>query len=79
MDSQLGRLFKELSAGELRNTLVIVTADHGEHFESAVWFDMRTACTRPWSACSLVIRFDGAVPRGARLVPVSLRDIGKTI
>src|SRR5262249_40247403 len=33
LDEQLGRLFDELErCGRLENTLVIVTADHGEHF-----------------------------------------------
>jgi arylsulfatase A-like enzyme len=34
LDEQLGRLFQELrKQGLLENTLVIVTSDHGEHFE----------------------------------------------
>ena len=34
LDEQIGRLFDELrSRGLLENTLVIVTSDHGEHFQ----------------------------------------------
>ncbi len=81
MDSQLGRLFKELeSRGDLKNTLVIVSADHGEHFGERGLIRHANSVYTPLVHVPLVLRFDGKVPAGQRVEkPVSLRDIGKTI
>lgn len=81
MDSQLGRMFRELEkAGDLRNTLVIVTADHGEHFGERGLIRHANSVYTALVHVPLVVRFDGKVPAGRRLdVPVSLRDLGKTI
>ncbi|MFN8574362.1 MAG: sulfatase [Gemmatimonadaceae bacterium] len=81
MDSQLGRLFRELeSRGDLKNTVVIVTADHGEHFGERGLIRHANSVYTPLVHVPLVIRFDGTVPAEQRVErPVSLRDIGKTI
>ncbi|MEP7344201.1 MAG: sulfatase-like hydrolase/transferase [Gemmatimonadaceae bacterium] len=81
MDYHLGRLFKELERdGALKNTLVIVAADHGEQFGER---GLRNHANSVYTALvhvPLVIRFDGHVPAGQRIdTPVSLRDIGRTV
>jgi arylsulfatase A-like enzyme len=81
MDGELGRLFGALrDKGELSNTIVIVTSDHGEHFGER---GLRLHGNSLYSAVvrvPLSIRYDGHVPAGRRIdTAVSLRDVGRTI
>jgi arylsulfatase A-like enzyme len=83
IDEQLGRLFRELDRrGVLDETLVIVTADHGEHFGEHELFGHGGSLYAPEVHVPLLIAGPGArpVPSGAR-VPgtVSLRDLPATI
>ncbi len=81
MDHHLGRLFKSLEAsGALRNTVVIVAADHGEQFGERGLKNHANSVYTALVHVPLVVRFDGRVPAGTRVaMPVSLRDLGRTI
>lgn len=81
IDEQLGRIFAVLDrSGALRNTIVVVASDHGEHFGER---GLRRHANSVYTALvhvPLVIRFDGRVPEGQRIsLPVSLRDLGRTM
>ncbi|MEO6446671.1 MAG: sulfatase [Gemmatimonadaceae bacterium] len=81
MDAQVGRLLEGLKhKGLLDNTLVLITADHGELFgehgltghHSNLYFDVLHV--------PLILHFPGRVPPGIRISrPVSLRDLAATI
>jgi arylsulfatase A-like enzyme len=81
LDQQLGRLFTELGRrGELDNTIVIVTADHGEQFGERGMSGHGNTLYFALLHVPLIIRFDGHVPVSRRVrEAVSLRDIGATI
>lgn len=81
LDEQLGRLFQTLEAsGALRNTLVIITADHGEHFGERSMHGHFNSIYAPLLHVPLIVRLDGRVPAGVRVAgEVSLRDLGATI
>ncbi len=81
LDDQLGRLFDELGRrGDLGETLVIVTADHGEHFGEHGLYGHASSLYDQEVRVPLVI----VPPRGGtagRVVDraVSLRDIPATV
>ncbi|HZM27011.1 MAG TPA: sulfatase-like hydrolase/transferase [Gemmatimonadales bacterium] len=81
LDSQLGRLFDELERRELLdNTIVIVTADHGDEFAEHGVVDHGSTLYRFALQVPLVIRFPGKVPAGRRVPePVSLRNLAATV
>lgn len=81
LDQHLGRLIANLEAqGALRNTLVIVTADHGEHFGERNQMGHFNSIYAPLLWVPLIMRFDGRIPAGQRVAgEVSLRDLGATI
>jgi arylsulfatase A-like enzyme len=81
LDSQLGRLFRELDRrGLLDNTLVIVVADHGEEFaEHGVVNHGNTLYHRSLHV-PLIVRFPGRVPQGRRVTQrASLRNLAATV
>jgi arylsulfatase A-like enzyme len=80
LDHQLGRLLDALSSqGLLDNTLVIITADHGESFSDHRVFGHGTALYLDQTSVPLVILSPDA-PAGRTLThPVSLRDLPATI
>jgi arylsulfatase A-like enzyme len=80
-DHQLARLLEDLDRrGLLRNTLVVVTADHGEVFGVHGLFDHANALYFPLIHVPLVFAWPGYVPAGARVAqPVSTKDIAATI
>jgi arylsulfatase A-like enzyme len=80
-DDQLGRLLRELDRrGLLRNTLVVVTSDHGEAFGVHGLLDHGNALYFPLIHVPLVLAWPGHVPAGVRVArPVSTKDIGATI
>jgi arylsulfatase A-like enzyme len=81
LDEQLGRLFDELRGrGLLENTLVILTSDHGEHFQERGFSGHGMSVYRREIHVPLLI----FPPRGStdrRIVaePVSLRDLPATV
>ena len=83
LDRQLGRLFADLEhRGLLRETLVVVTADHGEHFGEQRLFGHGCSLYLPELHVPLLIfPPDAGTQAAGRVVsePVSLRDLAATI
>jgi len=81
LDQELGRLFTELGRrGELDNTVVIVTSDHGEQFGERGMEGHGNSLYFALLHVPMIIRFDGHLPAGRRVREVvSLRDVGATI
>jgi arylsulfatase A-like enzyme len=81
LDSQLGHLFRELDRrGRLNNTLVIVTADHGDEFAEHGFVDHGNTLYRLSVQVPLVVWFPGRVPPGRRVAqPISLRNLAATV
>jgi arylsulfatase A-like enzyme len=81
LDDQLGRLFRELELRRrLENTIVIVTADHGEHFgEHGVYGHASSLYDQEIRVPLLIVAPDGQ--SAGRIVDrsVSLREIPATI
>ena len=81
LDVQLRALFRELGARDLlKNTMVIVTADHGEEFNEHGLMNHGSSLYFPSVHVPLLVVQPGVVP--AALVirdPVTLRDIPATI
>jgi arylsulfatase A-like enzyme len=81
LDDQVGRLFSELDAkGLLENTLVVVTADHGELLGERGEFGHGQSLHHEVANVPLVVVAPRRVPSG-RIVPmpVSLRDLPATV
>jgi arylsulfatase A-like enzyme len=84
LDAQLGRLFAELERrGVLDETLVVVTADHGEHFGEQRLFGHGCSLYSPELHVPLLIlppqsRSPGVAGRVVT-APVSLRNLAATI
>jgi arylsulfatase A-like enzyme len=81
LDRRLGALLDELQArGALDDTLVIVTADHGEHLGDHLLFFHGCSLYRQLVEVPLVIVDPRGVPPSRVVVePVSLRDIPATV
>jgi arylsulfatase A-like enzyme len=81
LDRRLGILLDELGRrGVLENTLVIVTADHGEHLGDHRLFFHGCSLYRQLVQVPLVIVDPKGVPAGRVVVePLSLRDIPATV
>lgn len=80
-DAHMGRMFSELAdMGQLDNTIVVVTSDHGELFgEHGLDHHSNSLYTQVLHV-PLVIRFPERVPAGFRVSkPVTLRDVPATI
>lgn len=81
VDDRFGRLLHELERrGQLRNTLVIVTSDHGEEFgEHGVFRHGNSLYDRSLHV-PLLMSLAGRIPEGRRISTwVSTRDIGATV
>ncbi|MFN7945636.1 MAG: sulfatase-like hydrolase/transferase [Blastocatellia bacterium] len=81
LDDQLGRLFDELARRDLlRNTLVIITSDHGEAFGEHGHYGHADNLYLPLLHVPLLVIAPGRVPAGLRInAPVTLRDLPATI
>ncbi len=81
LDRQLGLLLEDLKArGHLEKTLVIVTADHGEHLGDHLLFFHGCSLYRQLVHVPLVIVQPATVPTGQVIAePVSLRDLPATV
>ncbi|HEX7069484.1 MAG TPA: sulfatase [Rhodothermales bacterium] len=82
LDDRLGRLFDELEEdGVLDNTIVIITADHGEHFgEHGLLLHTGSLYEPLLRVPLLVFAPNGLVPAGTRISQfVSLRDLAATV
>lgn len=81
LDDQLGRLFDELARRRiLDDTVVIVTADHGEHLGEQQLYGHGCSLYRSELHVPLLVLAPGTAPRGEAVAePVSLRDIPATV
>jgi arylsulfatase A-like enzyme len=81
LDDRVGRLLADLERRKLlENTLVIVTADHGEQFGEHGLVDHGNSLYRPLLHVPLVVSFPGRAPSGKIVeAPVTLRDLPSTI
>ena len=81
LDAVTHRLLQDLeSTGRLRNTLVIVTSDHGEEFGEHGQFGHGNSLYLQSLHVPLIMAFPDRLPRGARVrQTVSLRDLPATI
>ena len=81
LDAHVGRLLDELRRrGELDNTIIVVTSDHGEHFGDHGLFLHGNSLYEPLIHVPLVVVWPGKVPAGQRVpAPVSLRGLPNTI
>ncbi len=81
LDQALGELIDELQRqGKLDNTMLIVTADHGEQFGEHGKFRHGASLYEPEIHVPLLVRFPSRAPRGVVIAkPVSLRDVASTI
>ena len=78
-DNEVGRVFDHMAArGALRNTLVVVTSDHGEEFlEHGSWEHQKTLYEEVIRV-PLIVRGPGVAVR-REPAPVSLLDVAPTI
>jgi arylsulfatase A-like enzyme len=74
---QIGALFHELERRDLLdNTLVIITADHGEAFGEHGHYAHGDNLCLTLLRVPLLIAFSGRAPSGERIAsPVSMRDL----
>ncbi len=81
LDHELGRLFAELGRhGLLQNTVVVITADHGEEFGEHGVFDHGNSLYRPSVEVPLLIVYPPRVPAAVTVNrAVSLRDVAATL
>lgn len=81
LDEQIGALLDELQRrGQLQNTLVIVTADHGETFGEHGHFTHGDNLYLPVLHVPLLMVYPKRFPAGVKISsPVSLRDLPATV
>lgn len=81
LDEQLGRLLDELEQrGHLDNTLVLVTADHGEHFGEHDLYGHASSLYDQEIHVPLLALLPGRAHAGRSIAdPVSLRDLPATV
>ena len=81
LDRELGRMFGELTRrGALDNTIVVITADHGEQFGEHKMSGHGNSLYMQLLRVPLIVRFDRGIPAGTRTTDIiSLRDIGATL
>lgn len=80
-DESVGRLLDELTArGRLENTVVIVTADHGEEFGEHGRFGHGSSLSWTLLHVPLLVSFPGRIPSRLTIAaPVSLVNVAATI
>jgi len=81
VDARLGALWSELERrGLARNTLLIITSDHGHSWGEAGVYGHRTSLRREQLHVPLVFYWPGRVPGGIRVpAPVSQVDVPSTV
>jgi len=81
MDDALRRLLDNLQrSGKLENTIVVVTADHGEQFGEHGLVNHGNSLYMPLLHVPLVIYAPGRIPGGVRVTSwISTRDIAATL
>lgn len=81
LDGQIDSLLGELARrGRLDNTIVVLTADHGEHFGEHGLIQHGNSLYLPLLHVPLVVWGPGKVPAGLRIgAPTSLRHLAATL
>ncbi len=82
LDGQIGRLYDELDRrGLLRDTILVVTADHGEHLGEQGLYGHGVSLYRTELHVPLIVLGPaGLIPKGQVIrAPVSLRDLAATL
>ena len=81
LDEHVGRLLAALERrGALDSTLVVITADHGEHFGEHGLQGHSNSLYTALIHVPLIVRWDGHVPAGRRVSrTVSQRDLAQTL
>lgn len=81
IDDHVELILDRLDAeGELENTIVVITADHGEHFGEKGLVSHANSLYRAAIHVPLIISYPPSVPEGERIsTTVSLRDLPRTI
>jgi arylsulfatase A-like enzyme len=81
LDASIGQLLDELARrGVLDHTIVIVTADHGEHLGEHGIVQHAASLYTQEIRVPLIIRYPGVVPSGVRIPrPVTTTDLGATV
>jgi arylsulfatase A-like enzyme len=80
LDSALADLKADLEArGQLDNTVIVVTSDHGEHFGEHQKLSHANSLYRQLLQVPLVIWFPSRVSASVVAQPVSLRDLPRTL
>jgi hypothetical protein len=79
-DRFIGRLIDSLPPEVLRNTLIVLTADHGEEFHEHGGWKHGFTLYEEQIHVPLIVRWDGHVPAGSRLRgTVRLLDLAPTL
>ena len=79
-DRFIGRLLDSLPPEVLRNTLIVLTADHGEEFHEHGGWKHGFTLYEEQIHVPLIVRWDGHVPAGSRLRgTVRLLDLAPTL
>ncbi len=80
-DAHLGQMLAELRRrGDLENTIIIVTADHGEHFGDHGLYLHGNSLYEPLIHVPLVVVWPERIPAGVRVrAPVSLSGLPNTL
>jgi arylsulfatase A-like enzyme len=80
LDSRLDRLIAELDRRDLtRNTIVIITGDHGELFGEHSLFEHGNSLYLPLLRVPLVLHAPNLAGGGRITTPVTLRDLPRTV
>lgn len=81
VDEQIGRLLDELERrGLARDTIVVITSDHGEMLGEHELYLHRNCLYREAIHVPLIVRWPGHVPAGRRILqPVSIASIPATV
>lgn len=80
LDDLLADLVTRLeAAGQLENTIVVITSDHGEHLGDHELIDHRHSVYQALLRVPLVLRWDGRVEPGRSSAPVSGLDLFPTL
>ena len=80
VDDYIGRLLRELERREARNTIVVITSDHGESLGAHGPSYHGAALYRELIQVPLIISYPQQIPKGLRVaVPVSITGIPGTV
>lgn len=80
VDAEFGRLYDHLErSGQLDNTYLIVTSDHGEAFERGIWMHVTPVLYEPLIHIPLLIQRPGQTQREDVYTPTSAIDIVPTL